>query len=134
MKKLNKHERIRIAAAGILLLSIISMIAIIPGILNDVSHPNPKLPINKGIIPAILIHLFIFISYLIIIGLNWLDGKKRKALKITLGVLLIIFGLIYLDGAIAFSNNENIIYVPYLMFTSVFCNLIASVLIFKSMK
>lgn len=134
MKKLRKNERISFIAAGILLLSIILMIIIIPGILNDVSHPNPELAVNKGIKPAIIIHLLIFISYVVIIGLNRRDGKKRKAGYIIIGILLILFGLIYVNGAIAFSNNENILYVSYLMFTSVLCDIIASILIFIAIK
>ena len=132
MKKLNRSERISIIAVGILLLSIILMIIIIPGIINDESHPNPELAVNKGIIPAIIIHLLIFISYVIIIRLNRHDGKKRKAGNVILGILLILFGFIYVTGAISFSNNENILYVSYLMFTSVLCDLTASVLIFTA--
>lgn len=90
------------------MLSIILMAIIIPGILNDESHPNPELPV-KAIKLAILIHLLILIGYLFIFGLNRRDGKKRKAGYVIVGILLIIFGLIYADGAVAFSNNENIL-------------------------
>ena len=62
--------------------------------------------------------------------LNRRDGKNRKTGYIVMGILLIIFGLLYSDGAFAYSNNENILYVSVLMFISVFCDLATAVLIF----
>ena len=134
MKNLNTKEKRSFIAAGLILLSVILMMIIIPGILNDESHPNPELAVKMGIIPAIILHLLILIVFAIIAGLNRRDGKNRKAGYIITGILLILLGLIYLDGAIAFSNNENILYVSYLMFGSVCCDLCASVLILISMS
>lgn len=132
MKKLHRNERILIVAAGSLLLSILLMIIIIPGV-NTRSLPGANNPgAVIGISLAILIRLLIFIWYVIIINKITRDGEIRKAGLIVIGILLIIFGLIYSDGAFAFLNNQNILYISYLMFASVFCDLIAAILTFIS--
>ena len=130
MKKLHRNERILIIAAGMLLLSILLMIIVIPGVYTRTLPNANNLGAVIGISLAIIFRLLILIWYISIIKKIRRDGEKRKAGYISIGILLIIFGLIYSDGAFAFSNNENILYVSYLMFTSVFCDLIASILTF----
>jgi hypothetical protein len=130
MKKFHRNERILIIAAGMLLLSILLMIIVIPGVYTRTLPNANNLGAVIGISLAIIIRLLILIWYISIIKKIRRDGEKRKAGYISIGILLIIFGLIYSDGAIAFSNNENILYVSYLMFTSVLCDLIASILTF----
>jgi len=130
MKKYQKKERILIIAAGMLLLSILLMIIIMPGVYT-ITIPNENNPgAVIGISVSILIRLLIIIWYISIIKKIRSDGEKRKTGYIVIGILLIIFGLIYLDGAFAFLDNKNILYVSYLMFTSVFCDLIAFILTF----
>lgn len=126
MKKFQRNQRILLIAAGILLLSIILMIIIIPGILND-TYPmaNPRRAAS-GVLLAIIIHLIIFIGYIIIIWKIKRSTRKRKAAYIVIGILLIFLGLIYTDGAIAFLNHKNILYVSILMFTSILCDFVAA--------
>lgn len=132
MKKLQRKKRISYLAAGILLLSIILMIIIIPGILNDTYHRANAKGAAMAILMAITIHLLIFIWYIILIKRDKPDSKKRKAGYIVIGILLIFFGLIYMDGAFAFTDHKNILYVSFFMFTSTFCDLVASILIFTT--
>lgn len=128
MKNLQRNERILVLAAGILFLSIILMIAVIPGILNDTSpNSNPKSAVT-GILLAMIIHLIIFIAYIKVIRNNRRNSNNRKAEYLVIGILLIFFGLIYMDGAFAFLAHENMLYVSVLMFTSVFCDLMASII------
>ena len=128
MKNLQRNERILVLAAGILLLSIILMVAVIPGILGDTSpNSNPKSAVT-GILLAMLIHLIIFIAYIKVIRNNRRNSNNRKAEYLVIGILLIFFGLIYMDGAFAFLAHENMLYVSVLMFTSVFCDLMASII------
>lgn len=130
MRKLQRNERLLIIAAGMLFLSIILMIIIIPGVYTRTLPNENNLGAVIGISLAIIIHLLIFIGYISIIKKIRRDGETRKTGYIVIGILLIIFGLIYSDGAFAFLNNKNIHYVSFLMFTSVFCDLIASILTF----
>mgnify|MGYP001072956710 CR=1 FL=1 len=130
MEKVQIKERILIIATGILLISILLMIIIIPGVYTK-TLPNENNPgAVIGISLAIIIRLVIIIWYILTIKKIRNNGEKRKTGYIVIGILIIIFGLIYLDGAIAFLDNKNILYVSYLMFTSVFCDLIASIITF----
>ena len=130
MKKLHRNERILIIAAGMLLLSILLMIIVIPGVYTRTLPNANNLGAVIGISLLIIIRLLIIIWYISLIKKIRRDGEKRKAGYIVIGILLIIFGLIYSDGAFAFLDNKDILYVSYLMFTSVFCDLIASILTF----
>ena len=130
MKKMHRNEKILIIAAGMLLLSILLMILVIPGVYTKTLPNENNLGAVIGISLAIIIRLLILIWYISIIKKIRRDGEKRKAGYIVIGILLIIFGLIYSDGAFAFLDNKNIIYVSYMMFTSVFFDIIASILTF----
>ncbi len=132
MLKSQGKEKILIIAKGMLLFSILLMIIVIPGVYTK-SLPNENNPgAVIGISLAIIIRLLIIFWYTSIIKSIRRDGKNRKTACIVIGILLIIFGLIYSDGAFAFLNNKNILYVSYLMFTSVFFDIIASILTFIS--
>jgi hypothetical protein len=128
MKKLPREEKILFIAAGILSLSIVLRIAVIPGILNDTSpNASPKSAVT-GILLAILIHLIIFIGYIKIIRDTRRSRNKRKGEYLAIGILLIFFGLIYMDGAFAFLSHENMLFVSILMFTSTLCDVVASIM------
>jgi len=128
MKYFQRNERVSYSAAGILLLSIVLMIIVLPGILSDPSpQANPK-SAATAILIAILIHLIIFIGFIIAICANRRSHRKRKGEYIGIGILLLFFGLIYMDGAFAFLNHKDIIYVSILMFTSVLCDLVTSIM------
>lgn len=130
MKKIQRKERILNISIGMLLVSIFFMIIVIPVVYTRTLPNEKNLGAAIGITLAIIFRLFIISWYLSIIKKNRLNGEKRKPGYILIGTLLIILGLIYLDGAIAFLDNKNILYVSYLMFTSAFCDSIASILTF----
>jgi len=130
MKRSQRKERILIIATGMLLLSILLMLIIIPGVFTR-SLPNENnLGAVIGISVLIIIRLLIIIWYISLIKKIRREGETRKTAYIVIGILLIIFGLISLDGAFAFLDDNNLLYVSYLLFTSVFCDLIATVLTF----
>jgi uncharacterized membrane protein len=132
MPKLQGKEKILNIAKVMLLLSILFMIIVIPGVYTK-SLPNENnLGAVIGISLAIFIRLVIIFWYTSLIKSIRGDGKKRKTACIVIGILLIAFGLIYSDGALAFLNNKNIIYISYLMFTSVFFDIIAAILTLTS--
>lgn len=130
MKKTQRKERVLIIATGMLLLSIFLMIIVIPGVYTRTLPNENNLGAVIGISLAIIFRLIIVIWYISIIKKIRRDGEIGKIGYVLIGTLLIIFGLIYSDGAFAFLDNKNILYVSYLMFTSVFCDLIASILTF----
>lgn len=128
MENIKRNARILMVAAGILLFSILLMIIVLPGILNDTSpHANPK-GAATGILIAILIHLIIFIGFIKVIRANRHGSKKRRGEYLGIGILLLIFGFIYMDGAFAFLNHQNILYVSILMFISVLSDFVAAIM------
>jgi hypothetical protein len=129
MKKIQRNERILFIASGILMLSIIMMIATIPGILSDRSpNSNPRTA-GLAVLAAIIIHLIILIICIKFIRESRRSSKNRKGEYIGIGALLIFFGLIYMDGAFAFISHENMLLVSIFMFTSVLCDVVASLMI-----
>lgn len=129
MKTLKRNERILSIATGFLVLSIILMVSVIPGILND-TYPsaNPK-SAATGVALAILIRLVILILFIKFIRESRISSKNRKGEYIGIGLILLIFGFIYMDGAIAFLSHKTIPYVSILMFISVLCDFVASIMI-----
>lgn len=126
MRKLHRNERILFIASGILLLSIILMITVIPWILNDTSpNANPKTA-ALAVSAAIIIRLIIFILYLKFIRDNRRNSKNRKGEYLGIGFFLGLLGLIYMDGAIAFLSHQNMLFVSILMFSSTACDLVSS--------
>ena len=130
MKKNQRKEIILIIAVGMLLLSILLMIIIIPGVYTRTLSNENNLGAVIGISLAIMFRLLIIIWYILKIKKIRDNAEKRKTGYIFIGILLIILGLIYSDGAFAFLDKKNVIYISYLMFTSVFCDLSASILTF----
>ncbi len=127
MKILPRNDRIIFIAAGVLLLSIILMIVIIPGVLND-SSPNAIPKRAGGIRFFIIIHLFFFLVYVRIIWQNRRTIRKSKEEYVGIGILLIVLGLINSSGAFAFLSHDDILYVSILMFTSTLCDLVTGIL------
>jgi hypothetical protein len=130
MKIIQTKERVLIIAAGMLLLSILLMIIIIPGVYTKTLQNEKNIGAVIGISLAIIMRLLLIIWYTFKLKKIRNNTEKRKTGYIVIGILIIIFGLMYLDGAFAFLDHRNILYVSYLMFTSVFCDLTASLLTF----
>ena len=115
MKKTQRKERVLIIATGMLLLSIFLMIIVIPGVYTRTLPNENNLGAVIGISLAIISRLIIVIWYISIIKKIRRDGEIGKIGYVIIGTLLIIFGLIYSDGAFAFLDNKNILYVSYLI-------------------
>ncbi len=127
MKNLMKTEQNSFIAFGIILLSIMLMIITIPLALNNTSKNINSESSSIGISIAVIIHIFILGIYFKLIRENK-RNKYRDGGYVAVAVLFIIFGLIYMDGAIAFVNSKETRLISILMFGSVLCDLAASVL------
>ena len=127
MKKMKRNDRVLFIAAGFLLLSIILIAFTIPPVLNDPSpDANPR-SAAIGFSLAILIRLIIFAAYIKSIRDNRDSKVNRRGEYLGLGILLLIFGLIILDGAFAFLPNKEMRVVPVVIFISTFCDFVASI-------
>ena len=78
MTNLQGKEKILIIAAGMLLLSILLMIIVIPGVYTKTLPNENNLGAVIGISLAIIIRLLIFIWYISIIKKIRRNGEKRK--------------------------------------------------------
>lgn len=131
MNKAEVQRRILITVAGIVLLSVALMIIIIPSVLQDTS-PNAT-PKNAAIavFVVMILHLAILYGYFTAIRANKRGRPADKGLNIGLGVLLLLFGLVIMDGAFAFL--DDILFVSILMFISVFCDFVAALITFAAL-
>lgn len=127
MKNLFKSERNSFVVAGIILFSIIVMIATIPIALSNTSENINSESSGIGIIIAIIMHLVVLGIYLKVVWENK-QNRNRDGGYIAVAIILIILGLIYLDGAIAFVTDRETLFISILMFGSVFCDIAASVM------
>ena len=127
MKNLFKSERNSFIAAGIILFSIILMIVTIPFALSNTSENINTESSAIGITIAIIIHLVILSIYLKVVWENK-QNRKRDGGYIAVAIILTIFGLVYMDGAIAFVTDSETLFISILMFASVFFDITASVM------
>ena len=127
---MKKNERVLIVVVGLLMLSILLMILIIPGVYTKSLQNAHNLGAVFGISVVIVIHLIIFFTYISLIKSIRRKSEKGKSVYIILGVLLMLLGLIILDGAFSFHDNKSLLYVSFLMFTTVFSDFVASLLTF----
>ena len=123
---MKRNERLLFIASRLILLSILLIVLTIPGILSDTSpNANPK-SAAIGFALAVLIRLIIFAAYIKTIRNNRDSNVNRRGEYLGLGILLLIFGLIIVDGAVAFFSHEKLLYASVLIFTSAFCDVVAS--------
>jgi hypothetical protein len=128
MKATSAVEKISFYAAGVIIISVLLMIVAIPLLYRDTfPQENPSGPLT-GISLAIGIHLLILGIYIKTLRENR-HAVTRDGGYVAVGILLIIFGLIYMDGAVAFFPDENTIFLSLVMFASTFCDFLASIIV-----
>ena len=131
MKK-QKHTYITSSlAAGLLLLSAIFMVLILPAVYSD-SIPNEyNTGAFIGIVLAIVIRvLFFIITVRLYNNIKWSAYSRKNAdYFVVTGILTLLFGLLYTDGALAFYNKEPF-YVASFMFASVCCDFFSGIFLF----
>lgn len=130
MKSMQRHIILLMIAAGMLLLSILLLLIVTPGVYTKTLPDTTNTSALIGMILAIGLRLPLLAGYLLIIrrirnNIDTLNGGY-----IVIGVLLLTFGLIETDGAFAFLDNKDILYVSLLMFAGIFCDLTAAILTF----
>ncbi len=125
------QRRIFITVAGLVLLSVLLMIIIIPSVLQDTSAGAGPIGAAIAIVVLIMLHLTVLYGFLKAIRGNKRGRPAGKGLNIVLGILLVLFGLFYVDGAFAFF--EQILFVSILMFISAFCDIVAALLTFAAL-
>jgi|SRR5210317_311818 len=131
MKTKQKDIRYLSLAITVLLISILLMIVITPEVFSNSLPGKYNQGAIIGISLAIIIRLIILIWMYSVQSSIKKNGKKKKEALIIIGILLLFFGILYTDGALAFLDNKNIPFVSYFMFSSVLCDTIASIITLK---
>ncbi len=121
MDKFEIQRKVLTIVAVLLLLSAISLIAVIPGILLDTSPGSLPLPATIGTLVVMGLHLLL--AYWYGIRLRRRRRKINKGLLIAAAIGLVVLGFIVMDGAFAFL--DVVLYVSIGMFLCVFCDFAA---------
>ena len=132
MNRANLQRRILVSALGLILLSIIMLLATLPSIIQDISAGNRPNSAAVGVGIAIILRLLIQLGLWNIIRGIKRDGKINKAGSMILGIGLLLLGLALIDGAFSFLNE--ILLVSILMFISVFCDSVAAIITFIALS
>ncbi len=118
-------------AAVLLLLSVLLLIAIIPGIFLDTSpHSLPK-QAAFGTLVVMLIHLLIFLGFLYGIRFTKRRRKINKEIYIVSGVVLFLLGFVIMDGS--FSFLDQVLYVSIGIFLCVVCDFGAALVLVSAL-
>ena len=132
MNKVAVQRKTLIIVSGIVLLSAVLMIVIIPGVLHDTFPGAAPKNAAKAILVAMIFHLLVLFGFLTAFLVNKRGGQVKNGVYISLGIVLLILGLVFTDGAIAFFGHTNILYVSILMFICMLCDLVAAILTIKT--
>lgn len=123
MDKFETQGRIFTINALLMLVSVVSLIIAIPGILRDV-YPG-SLPRQAAIATAAGagIHLMIFVALLIGVRLARRNRRINREINLAAAIVLFILGFIILDGATASLGHRLLVSVGF--FACVFCDFAA---------
>jgi hypothetical protein len=109
------------------------MFVIIPSVLHDTFHgAAPKL-VARGILVLMIFHLPVLFGFSYAIRVNKRGGQVTKGVYISLGIVLLLLGLLFSGYAIQYFAHKNILFVSILMFVSVFCDLVAAIITFTAL-
>jgi hypothetical protein len=133
MNNVAVQKKTLIIVAGIVLLSIVSMIVIIPSVLHDIiPGAVPKLA-AKQILVLMIFHLPVLFGFLYAIRVNKLGGQVTNGVFISLGILLLLLGLLFSGAASQSFAHKNRLSVSIIMFISVICDLVAAFITFTAL-
>jgi hypothetical protein len=122
MDKLEIQRKVFAIIAVFLLLSAVSLLAVIPAILLDNSPGSLPFQAASGALIGMVLHLFL--AYWFGIRLRRCSSKIRNEGYILSAVGFFFLGFMMLDGAFAFL--DDVIFVSIGLFVCSFCNFAAS--------
>ena len=130
MEKAKMQRRFYRVVTGLLLLSILSLVAVLPGILLDKTTGAMPFQAASGAFLGMLIHLAL-LAYLF--GYRILKSNRPGNKEISLGPALAFafLGIIIMDGAFAFL--DDVPYVAYGMFVCMFSDVVAALVSFAAL-
>ena len=122
MDKIETQRKVFAIVAVLMLLSVVSMIAVIPAILMDKSSSSLPLQAAGGALLGVVLHLFL--AYWFGIRLRRRSSMIRNEAYILMVVGFFFLGFMMLDGAYAFLDDVRFVSIG--MFTCAFGGFAAS--------
>ena len=122
MNRLEIQRKVFAIVAVLMLLSAVSMIAVIPAILMDKSAGSLPLQAAGGALLGVVLHLFL--AYWFGVRLRKRSIKVRNEVYILMAVGFFFLGFMMLDGAYAFLDDVRFVSIG--MFTCAFGDFAAS--------
>ena len=107
MDKFEIQKKVFAIVAVLMLLSVVSMIAVIPAIFMDTSPGSLPLQAASGALIGVVLHLFL--AYWFGIRLRRRSSKVRKEVYILSAVGFFFLGFMILDGAYAFLDDVRFV-------------------------
>jgi hypothetical protein len=114
----------------LLALSIVSLLAVLPGILLDKSPGAMPVQAASGAFLGILIHMALF-AYLYGYRLSKRMRSGKKEISLGTALAFVFLGLIIMDGGFAFL--DDVPYVAYGMFVCIFSDFTAALVSFAAL-
>jgi peptidoglycan/LPS O-acetylase OafA/YrhL len=105
MDKFEKQRRIFTIVSVLLLLSVVSLIAVIPRMFQEVSQGEIPKEAAIATLVGMSVHLLLFIVFLVGIRLTKLRRRINKEINLAAAVVLFILGFIIMDGAMAYIDQ-----------------------------
>jgi hypothetical protein len=125
MDKFKVQRKIFSYVAGLLVISVLALIVVLPRLIQEVSPDGiPKAaPIATAVAAGIRLLIFFGILY----GISLTKRKRRINNEINLATAIVLFllGFVLMDGAFAYA--DSLVFVSVGMFISVFCDFAAAV-------
>ena len=125
MDKFEIQRKVFTIVAVLMLLSVVSLIVVIPRMFQEVSQSELPKQAAIATLVGMSVHLLLFIGFLVGIRLTKLRRRINREINLAAAVVLFILGFIILDGAIAYINQ--LLFVSIGMFACGFCDLAAIV-------
>lgn len=123
MDKFEIQGRIFTIVALLLLISVVSLIAVIPRLIQEISPDG--LPKAAAIATSVAMGVRLLILLGILYGIRLTRRKRRinKEINLAVAVVLLLLGFVLMDGAFAYV--DSLLFVSIGMFVSVFCDFAA---------
>ena len=124
MDTIEVQRKIFTIAAVLLIVSVLSMAAVIPALLLDTSPDFLPVQSAIGTFIGMSVHLLVFFGLLRGVRLTKRQGKIRNEINYLSAFALIVLGFMIMDGAFAFL--DQVLYVSIGMFLCVVCDFAAA--------
>jgi hypothetical protein len=131
MDRFDTQKKVFTIVAVFELVAVLALIAAIPRLMQE--HATGEIPKAAPIATAVAmgVRLLILLAVLYGIRLSKLKRRINKEINLAAGVVLLLLGLVLMDGAFAYIDQFP--FVSIVFFVAVFCDLAAAITSFTAM-